>query len=158
LIGRSFISKDFHYASPVFDKPFFVDHPPASFFLLRRDLLPYLGDYFLPSELPIYFGDSDLFARIQELRIAAVLLPSVRIRHHESYSRRLVSPETYEYRMIQGMMRYARKWKLHSHFLAILVTLDAIFAPFISVPHVFRPPKRRDISRSAYRLKALILS
>ncbi len=158
LIGRSFISRDFHYANPVFDKPFFVDHPPASFFLVRRDLLPFLGDYFLPSELPIYFGDSDLFARIQKLGIPAVLLPSVRIRHYESYSRKLVSPETYEYRMTQGMMKYAKKWKLHSRFLAILVTIDAIFAPFISVPHVVRPPRRRDILRSAYRLKALILS
>jgi len=158
LIGRGFISRDFHYANPVFDKPFCVDHPPASFFLVRRDLLPLLGDYFLPHDLPLYFGDSDLFTRIQKLGIPAVLLPSVRIHHYESYSRKLVSPEIYQYRVIQGMMKYSRKWKLHPRFLALLVTIDAIFGPFVSFPHVVRPPRRRDISQSAYRLKALISS
>lgn len=156
LIARGFISKDFHYANPVFEKPFCVDHPPASFFLVRRDLLPFLGDHLLPDDLPLYFGDSDLFTRIQKLGIPAVLIPSVKIYHHESYSTKLVSPEIIQYRMTQGMMKYATKWKLHPRFLALLTTIDAIFAPFISVPHVVRPPRRRDISQSAYRLKALI--
>jgi GT2 family glycosyltransferase len=158
LIARGFISRDFHYANPPFKKPFRVDHPPASFFLMHRDVLPLLGDYLLPHDLPLYFGDSDLFTRLQKLKIAAVLLPSVKISHQVSYSKTLVSPETYQYRMTQSMMKYAKKWRLHSRFLALLVFLDAMFAPFISFPHVVRPPRRRDISQSAYRLKGLISS
>jgi GT2 family glycosyltransferase len=158
LIARGFISRDFHNANPLFEKPFRVDHPPASFFLLSRDLLPTLGNYLLPHDLPLYFGDSDLFARLQKLGVTAVLLPSVKIPHQVSYSKKLVSPETYQYRMTQSMMKYAKKWKLHFRFLGLLVLLDAVFGPFVSFTHVLRPPRRRDISQSAYRLKGTLSS
>lgn len=158
LITRGFISRDFHNAIPRFDEPFRVDHPPASFFLLSRGLLPILGDYLLPYDFPLYFGDSDLFARLQKLQITAVLLPSVKIRHQVSYSRKLVSPETYQYRVTQSMIRYAKKWNLHFRFLGLLVILDAVFGPFVRFPHGVRPPRRSDISQSAYRLKGLVSS
>lgn len=155
-IARGFIFRDFQYANEVLNKPFFVDHPPGSFFLMRRDILAFLDGYLFPNDLPLYFNDSDLFARLQEMKISAVLLPSIRIYHRVSYSRNLVSSETYQYRIIRSMMIYAKKWRLHALSLAFLVLSDSIISPFVSYRHVFRPPRPRDILQSAYRLKGLV--
>lgn len=155
-IGRGFISGDFHYGSVVFDRPALVDHPSASFFLMQRDLLSRLGGYLLSNNFPMYFGDSDLFCRLQEQHIPVVFLPSIRILHDSSYSRKLVATHVYQSRMVQSMVRYAKKWKLHHRFLVFLLFVDAVFAPFVSFPHTIRPPRHRDILESAYRLKGII--
>ncbi len=155
-VGHGFVSRDFHYGSTHFDKPTFVDHPSASFFLMHHDLRSRLGGYLLSDDFPIYFGDSDLFRRLQEHHIATVFLPSVRILHEAGYSRKLVAVQAYQFRMMQGMVRYARKWKLHHRFLLFLLFIDAVFAPIVSFPYVIRPPRYRDVLESAYRLKGII--
>src|SRR5213594_232954 len=154
-ISRRFIWKDFHYGSIRFDKPVLVDHPSASFIMIRRDLVSELG-YLIATEFPLYFGDSDLFQRLQNDNIPIVFLPTVRIIHEMGYSTRKLPDATRAFRWTQSMKRYAKRWKLHPRLLTLLLFLDALVSPFLTHSQLVKLPDRSGIRVSAFKIKGLV--
>ncbi len=156
-LSRRFVWRNLHYEPWKFTAPILVDHPSASFVMISRDILNMLRDL-VSEEFPLYFGDSDLFRRLQDRNIPMVLLPSVRIIHEVGYSKRLVPDEIYRFRREQSMMRFAKKWKMHYHSLVFLLFLDALISPFLSYQRILKMPSRRDLRGSGFGMKGVLLS
>ncbi len=153
IISRRFFLRDIHYGNRTFDQPVLVDHPIASFFMIRHDAVQDLR-YLFSNDLPVYFGDTDLFRRAQERKMPMVFLPSVRIMHKVGYSTQHLRSEIQQFMFVNGMIRYAKKWNIFPRFLATLLFLDALLAPLTS----FRPPSKADIRCASHKLKGIVLA
>ena len=153
--SRRFIWKDFHYGSFKFDRPVMVDHPSASFLMINRELPQRLG-HLISEDFPLYFGDSDLFSRLQGENIPVVFLPFVRIGHEMGYSGKKVAKDVHAFRWTKGMVRYAKKWRLHAGILVLLLLQDAVISPFLSYNRILKLPRQIDFRVSALKLKGAL--
>jgi len=148
VLARNFFARESHYNYILFERPMLVDHPVASFLLIKRSSIRQLGGLF-SLEFPVYFGDTDLFTRAAAQKVPIVFLPAIRMFHQMSYSRAVLPPEIVQFMFTNGMVRYADKWGKFPTMLKALLTIDAIVAPLTHA----RLPSKSDISRSAYALK-----
>ncbi|MBO0889078.1 glycosyltransferase family 2 protein, partial [Candidatus Bathyarchaeota archaeon] len=151
FLARDYFGRDLHYGYRLFDHPVLVEHPIASFFLIKRSALLQLGHLF-SRDLPVYFGDTDLFSRASLRGMRMVLVPTLRIRHQRGYSRTVLHPEVHHFMFVQSMIRYAYKWHLFPRILTALVFVDAVIAPLTQG----LSPTKVNMMSAAFRLKGAL--
>jgi len=105
--------------------PMYVDHPLASFILIKRDAILKAG--FLSNRYFLYLADSDFAKRLTKANIKIVHLGNLTFLHGEGYSIRERSKDAYLRLMKRGMMQYARDWSYPSILQAIFL-LDKLFS------------------------------
>ncbi len=153
IVAQDFFGRDLYYNYETFLKPVLVEHPVASFFMINRDAVQQLGCLF-SLDLPIYFGDTDLFGRAMMQKMQMVFLPAIKVTHRIGYVRTILHPEVQQFLFTNSMIRYASKWGSFPRMLTLLVVFDAILAPLTHA----RFPSRVEILCSAYRVKGAILA
>ncbi len=153
IVAQDFFGRDLYYNYETFVKPVLVEHPVASFFMINRDAVQQLGCLF-SLDLPIYFGDTDLFSRAMMQNMHMVFLPAIKVTHRIGYVKTVLHPEVQQFLFTNSMIRYASKWGSFPRMLTLLVVFDAILAPLTHA----RLPSRVEILCSAYRLKGAILA
>jgi len=153
IFAQDFFGRDLYYNYESFLKPVLVEHPVASFFMINRDAVRQLG-FLFSLDLPIYFGDTDLFSRAQTQKMRMVFLPAIKVTHRIGYAGTILHPEVQQFMFTNSMIRYASKWASFPRMLTLLVVVDAILAP---LSHA-RLPSKVEILCSAFRLKGAILT
>lgn len=153
FFANDYFGRDLHYRYRLFDRPVVVEHPVASFFLINRKAVSQLG-FLFSKDLPVYFGDTDLFSRALLNEMKMVLVPTLKVMHQRGYSRAAVHPEVHHFMFVQGMVRYASKWRMFPRMLAVLILLDAVLSPITERSL----PWQTSITCAAFRLKGALLA
>jgi GT2 family glycosyltransferase len=121
-VFRWFFIRSFIYHSKT---PIFVEHPLASFMLVKRDVIRKVG--FLSNQYFLYLADSDFAKRLNRARIPIVHMGNLGFLHPDSYSVKQRSRQAYDDLMMKGMIQYARDWS-HLSILRFILLLDKIFS------------------------------
>jgi len=91
-----------------FEGPTEVEQPGASFTLLRRSAVEEAGGLF-DERFPLLFNDVDLSFRLRAGGWSSIVLPQIRVLHHDGVASRQLAPSEYARWQLQGLFEFFAK-------------------------------------------------
>jgi len=134
-----------------------LEHPWMSLFVARRTLFDRLGQ--LDEAFWLYFADSDFVKRCAIADVPMVGMTSAVFHHSFAQSIKTRGEEGTLVLFFRDMLEYSKKWHVGFRMLRILLTLDALFGPIITLvrsPAWFK--SGRWIARSKVLIRVLAMS
>jgi len=107
VLGRRLQDRYFCRDLP-FEGPTEVEQPGASFTLLRRSAVEEVGGLF-DERFPLLFNDVDLAFRLRAGGWSSIVLPQIRVLHHDGVASRQLAPSEYARWLLDGLFEYFAK-------------------------------------------------